>query len=86
MTPESAFGAVLRAARRERGLSQEQLAFASGYHRNFIGLLERGLRSPSLATVFRLALVLELTPVDLIDRTQALGPSVSPRLPAGESP
>jgi transcriptional regulator with XRE-family HTH domain len=79
MTPEESFGQVLREARRERGVSQEQLAFDSGYHRNFIGLLERGLRSPSLSTIFRLAAVLGMTPVELISRTQAAGPTLRPR-------
>lgn len=52
---DRAFGTVLRELRRERGLSQEGLGFESGYHRTYISLLERGLKSPSLQTVFDLA-------------------------------
>ena len=47
----AAFGAVLRDVRKERGLSQEDLGFESGYHRTYVSLLERGLKSPSLQTL-----------------------------------
>lgn len=34
MTPEDAFGKVLKEIRQEHSLSQEELGFESGYHRN----------------------------------------------------
>ena len=71
MTPETAFGQVLQRLRLERGQSQEQLGFESGYHRTYISLLERGRKSPSLATVFRLARVLKVRPSDLLRRVEA---------------
>ena len=49
------FGQVLQQLRRDSGLSQEELGFASGYHRTYISLLERGHKSPSLRTIFELA-------------------------------
>jgi len=55
MTPEEAFGNVLRDIRQEHSLSQEELGFESGYHRTYISLLERGRKSPSLNTIFQLA-------------------------------
>jgi len=42
MTPEKAFGKVLREIRQKHSLSQEGLGFESGYHGTYISLLERG--------------------------------------------
>lgn len=61
-----AFGTVLREVRKERGISQEDLGFESGYHRTYVSLLERGLKSPSLQTIFELARALEISPSKLI--------------------
>lgn len=55
-----AFGAVLKAARAERGLTQEALAGLGGFDRTYPSLLERGLRTPTLGVVFRLADVLNI--------------------------
>ena len=68
--PERAFGRVLRGIRNARGLSQEQLGFDSGYHRTYISLLERGLKSPSLATIMCLAAALGATATDMIRRVE----------------
>lgn len=70
MSVETVFGQVLRAARLEQGLSQEQLGFESGYHRTYISLLERGLKSPSLKTVFQLARALHLSPSEILCRVE----------------
>lgn len=65
-----AFGAVLREIRKERGFSQEDLGFESGYHRTYVSLLERGLKSPSLQTIFKLAQVLGIRPSELLARVE----------------
>jgi len=44
MTPEKAFGKVLREIRQEHSLSQEDLGFESGYHRTYISLLATAIR------------------------------------------
>lgn len=71
MTPEQAFGQILREARTERGLSQERLALESGYSLNYISRLERGLNSPTLGCLFRLAAVLGASAAELVRETQA---------------
>jgi transcriptional regulator with XRE-family HTH domain len=67
-----AFGAVLRAARREKGLTQERLADAAGLDRTFPSLLERGLRTPTLTVILRLAEVLNVPPSTLVDSALAM--------------
>jgi len=79
MTPEEAFGKVLREIRQEHSLSQEELGFESGYHRTYISLLERGRKSPSLNTVFQLAAALGVSPSDILRRTEARVSRVSRR-------
>ena len=58
-------GANLRRLRVERGYSQEAFADRLGYHRTYIGGVERGERNLTLRTVERLAAVLGVDPLDL---------------------
>ncbi|MCW7541022.1 helix-turn-helix domain-containing protein [Aquabacterium sp. A7-Y] len=60
------FGAVLRAERRKRGLTQTDLALRAGLHLNFICMVERGESSPTLPTLYALADALELPAEALI--------------------
>lgn len=63
MVPHSnnkAFGAVLSRLRQSRGLSQESLALDSGLSRNYISLMERGMRSPTLDTLIVLSSTLQI--------------------------
>ncbi|HZS21804.1 MAG TPA: helix-turn-helix transcriptional regulator [Pseudonocardiaceae bacterium] len=55
------FGIVVRQLRKERGLSQERLAAAAGIDRAYMGGLERGQRNPSLTTIDRIAVALDLS-------------------------
>lgn len=70
MTLEQIFGEELRKLREEKGLSQEQLGFESGYHRTYISQLERGQKSPSLKTLFSLAKALGSSVSVLIKNTE----------------
>jgi transcriptional regulator with XRE-family HTH domain len=67
---EQAFGRVLQEIRKERGLSQEDLGFESGYHRTYISFLERGKKSPSLSTIMDLADSLDVLASELMRRVE----------------
>ena len=71
-TAEEFFGQALREFRKERGLTQEELAFQSGYHPTYIGQLERGRKSPSLRAIICLATVLKTCASELIRRVELL--------------
>lgn len=49
------FGRVLRDLRKQAGLTQEQLGFEAGLERNYISMLERGERQPTLTSLMKLA-------------------------------
>jgi transcriptional regulator with XRE-family HTH domain len=59
-------GQNLRRYRESRGISQEAFADVFGFHRTYMGALERGERNLSLRSVERLAHRLELDPMDLL--------------------
>ena len=60
------FGRNLFLARRQRGISQEQLAARTGLSRDTIHKLEGGKRFPRLATVLVLADAFGIDPCALI--------------------
>jgi transcriptional regulator with XRE-family HTH domain len=59
-------GAHLKSYREERGLSQEAFAEVLGWHRTYVGGLERGERNLSLQAVERIADRLGLDAQDLL--------------------
>jgi len=62
----AAFGKSLAKLRQTRGWTQEFLSFESNLTRNYISLLERGARSPTLDTIASLAAALKVSEVELI--------------------
>jgi len=66
------FGEVLRSARTQMGgVSQEELAEMADIDRTYPSLLERGLRTPTLFIVIRIALALGSRPGDVVDNVMA---------------
>lgn len=61
-----AFGATLRELRKQAKINQEALAHASGVDRTYISLLERGLRQPSLKSIFNISAALGIRPSEMI--------------------
>jgi transcriptional regulator with XRE-family HTH domain len=55
MTILDKFGKKMRALRRERKLSQEDLADLANLHRTYIGAIERGERNVSLLNMKKIA-------------------------------
>lgn len=68
MQPEESFGKVLRAARKQRRLSQEALAADAGLERNYIC----GSSSPTLRVVFKLCAILGVPPSELLASVEEL--------------
>ena len=54
-TIRNKFGENVRELRRARGLSQEELAFRAGIHRNYLGGIERGERNLALDNISAIA-------------------------------
>lgn len=65
------FGLRIRQLRTERGLSQEELAERTGFHRTYIGMIERGERNLSLSNVGVFAKTFEMSISELMDLGKA---------------
>ena len=55
------FGNRVRYFRHKNNLSQEELGFKTGFHRTYIGMIERGERNISLTNLAVFAKVFDLT-------------------------
>ena len=60
------FGKVLRQKRKDAKLSQEKLANLCNLDRTYISLMERGLRQPTLHTIYAISTVLKISPESII--------------------
>jgi transcriptional regulator with XRE-family HTH domain len=59
----------LRILRKQKGLSQEELAFQAGINRNYVGQIEREEKSPTIDVVEKLSNSLGITPSTLLSRS-----------------
>jgi transcriptional regulator with XRE-family HTH domain len=64
------FGRVLRELRESNNISQEKLAEYCDLDRTYISLLERGLRQPTITTLFKLSKALNISPSDFIKKVE----------------
>ena len=60
------FATNLRKLRREKGFSQEGLAYAAGVNRTYLGKVERGVSYVGLEIVGKLSDVLDIEPAELL--------------------
>jgi transcriptional regulator with XRE-family HTH domain len=70
MKIEKIFGLVLKETRSHKRISQNDLALQAELDRTYISLLERGLRQPTLGTIFKLAEALKIKPSLLIQKIE----------------
>lgn len=61
------FGLKVQQRRKELGISQEELAYRAGFHRTYIGMIERAERNITLSNLKRLADALQVNIKDLFD-------------------
>lgn len=61
---------MLAKARQAADISQETLAFEAGYHPKYVSILERGLSSPSLTALLKLAAVLKVSAWEMVRHTE----------------
>jgi len=60
------FGKRVKELRTQNKLTQEQFAQKTGLHKNYIGMVERGERNPSLINIQIIANGLEITISELM--------------------
>ena len=53
-------------------MSQERLALESGFDRTYISLIERGINSPTIRVVVKIAAVLKVAPSKIVCRMEEL--------------
>ncbi len=58
----------LRILRKQKGLSQEELAFQAGINRNYVGQIEREEKSPTVDMIEKIAFVLGTEPEAFVSR------------------
>lgn len=68
---QRAFGLNLLAYRKARGLSQEAFADQLGFHRTYMGALERGERNLTLRSVERIAERLGEEPLSMLGQSRS---------------
>jgi transcriptional regulator with XRE-family HTH domain len=64
---QRALGRAVRETRARRCLSQEQLGFASGLHRVYVGAIERGEINPTLRTLLAFTVGLDVPLGELVE-------------------
>ena len=64
-------GARIRYLRRDRSLSQEELALRAGLNPAYYGQVERGTKCPTIDTLYKISKALDVSLPELV-RTEAL--------------
>lgn len=65
-----AFAKVSAEIRKEKGLTQEQVAYGAGVHRTYIAFQEGGRKQPSIDAVFKIAKGLGVPASELVKQVE----------------
>lgn len=63
-------GRAISKARQEKGITQEVLSGLSDIGRTHLSAIERGERKPTLETLWRIALALDMRPSELVGKIE----------------
>jgi transcriptional regulator with XRE-family HTH domain len=74
MNEEEIFGKIIQEERKAKKISQEKLSNLTGLDRTFISLIENGKRNPTLATILKISLALEVSPSELFQKFESQSP------------
>lgn len=66
------FGQLVRKYRKEKNMSQEQLALLCNIDRSYLGRIERGEVNPTLEKIYELAASLNRNPKELLPDPQKI--------------
>ena len=66
MVSAEQIGIVIRNLRKAKGLSQDVLSGLAGLDRTHYSKIERGLRSPTIETLFKISHALDIRPHELM--------------------
>ncbi|WP_295629491.1 helix-turn-helix domain-containing protein [uncultured Intestinimonas sp.] len=66
MIQAEVIGHILQVLRKKKGLTQEQLSGLATLDRTHYSKIERGLRNPTIDTVFKIASALDMKPHELV--------------------
>jgi transcriptional regulator with XRE-family HTH domain len=61
------FGMRVRNLRKERGLSQEELAHRAGLHRTYIGMIERAEKNITIVNIEKISIALDVELIELFE-------------------
>ena len=70
MRTKVGLGPVIRRLRQRAALSQEELAHRAGIHHTHLSQLERGLKSPTVETLTKLAKALGTAPSKMLRQSE----------------
>ena len=72
MLDSVAVGKVIQRIREEKRLSQEVLSGLAGIGRTHLSAIERGERKPTLETLYRISLALDVNMSDIVKKIEEL--------------